>query len=430
MTAAGLQAMATPRWRLGWLFAAPHRLAFTAAAALFGVSALWWASVLLMQAQALPLRWTLPPAQAHGLLMTLGFMPLFFCGFLFTAGPRWLQLPPVEARSLMHCVLAQLAGWAVFMLAAHGPDAEFGRVLGGLGVAAVAAGWSQACWKLRCMLRASQAVDRLHLRVILWAGVFGACTLWTAAIATGEPAVVRSATMAGAWGFVGVVFVAALHRMIGFFGGPASPALDARWPNWLLWSLSLLLAGVGCVAIVDALGWQPPVALRWLRAGVEGAAGIVLLALAVRWGRVQRLQARLLAMLHLAWVWLGLAFLLSGLSQMLLAASANTLSLGLAPLHAYTIGFLASTLLAMVARISCGQAGRTVAADNFIWRLFWVLQVAALARIAAAVVDASGGGHSIELIVVAALAWAAVCVSWALRHVWWYGTPRIDGRPG
>ena len=103
---------------------------------------------------------------------------------------------------------------------------------------------------------------------------------------------------------------------------------------------------------------------RGLRAAIEVAAGVGLLGLAIRWGRAQPLHSRLLAMLHLAWIWFGLAFVLSGLSQLLLAATDNTFSLGLAPLHAYTIGFLASTLLAMATRVSSGRAGRTVAVGD------------------------------------------------------------------
>lgn len=36
-----------PPWRLAWLFAAPHRLAFAAAAAVLGASAAWWALAML-----------------------------------------------------------------------------------------------------------------------------------------------------------------------------------------------------------------------------------------------------------------------------------------------------------------------------------------------------------------------------------------------
>jgi uncharacterized protein involved in response to NO len=84
-------AAANAPWRPQWLLAAPHRLGFFAAALVLAASALWWLAVLtlrLVPAAALP--WAISPALAHSTLMAFGFMPLFFSGFLFTAGPKWL----------------------------------------------------------------------------------------------------------------------------------------------------------------------------------------------------------------------------------------------------------------------------------------------------------------------------------------------------
>ena len=67
---------------------------------MLGASALWWAAAMLAQSGGHALQFGLPPFLAHGLVMTLGFMPLFFTGFLFTAGPRWLGLPAATAAEL------------------------------------------------------------------------------------------------------------------------------------------------------------------------------------------------------------------------------------------------------------------------------------------------------------------------------------------
>ncbi|MEO7008390.1 MAG: NnrS family protein, partial [Caldimonas sp.] len=103
----GLPAVSS-RWRFGWLFAAPHRIAFAAAATMLSGSGLWWALVVIARSRGADLHWALPESTAHGLLMTFGFMPLFFVGFLFTAGPRWLGVPPVAARDLVAPLSAQL----------------------------------------------------------------------------------------------------------------------------------------------------------------------------------------------------------------------------------------------------------------------------------------------------------------------------------
>lgn len=423
---------APPRWRLAWLFAAPHRLAFAAAALMLAASALWWALAMLARMQGVPLAWALPPVLAHGLVMSLGFVPLFFAGFLFTAGPKWLGQPPVEARLLLSPVLAMLAGWAVFGLGVHARDATLGRLFGALGLCAVTVGWTSLLRRFAHLLLTSPVADQTHARVIAVAGVLGAAALWAATVglALGAFDMVRAAVKLALWGFIGVVYLAVSHRMIPFFTASALPVLDAWRPTWLLWSFVAVLGVEGTFAVAETLWWPLPAPLRAAQSAVELAAGTAVLALAVRWGLVQSLKVRLLAMLHLGFVWLGLALLLAGVSHVLMVASDNALSLGLAPLHAYTMGFLGSTLIAMVTRVSCGHGGRTLAADNFVWRLFWLLQVAVAVRVAAALQSSLGVDGSDVSMGLAALGWAACCAAWALRYGRWYGRPRADGKPG
>ncbi len=64
-------------------------------------SSLWWLWVLVARASpAIP-----PPAApvpdtiVHALVMTFGFAPFFMFGFMFTAGPRWLDVAPPPPRA-------------------------------------------------------------------------------------------------------------------------------------------------------------------------------------------------------------------------------------------------------------------------------------------------------------------------------------------
>lgn len=378
------------------------------------------------------MHWVLPEIQSHALVMTLGFMPFFFTGFLFTAGPKWLRRPAVPAHTLMTPVVAQVSGWLVFLLGANGPDPAFGSVLGGLGLAAVATGWTQVWWRFVTMLRASGVADRTHARIIAAAGGIGALSMWTAsaAVAMSDISLLRIATLAGLWFFVGVVFVTVTHRMTPFFGVVAVPVLDAWRPMWLLWTLVGTIASEGAFVVGEALFGAFPPHIHALQGIVETCAGAGLLTLAIRWGLAQSMSNRLLAMLHVAFMWLGLSFILAALSHALSAVSGGEMTLGVAPLHAYTMGFLGSTLIATATRVSSGHGGRTVAADRVVWSLFWVLQCTVLARVAAAVLAASGSGGAVSLIAVAAVGWCVVCVAWALRYGRWFGTPRPDGRPG
>jgi uncharacterized protein involved in response to NO len=304
--------------------------------------------------------------------------------------------------------------------------------MGAIGLGAVALGWTQIVWRFVAMLRASPALDRTHARLIAVASTIGALSMWAAAagIALSDWDLVRSALQAALWLFLGGVYIAVAHRMIPFFSASAVPMLDAWRPLWLLGSFIALLVVEGVPAILDA--WRGPLPPLWhgLQAALELPAGLALLALAIRWGLVQSLRIRMLAMLHVGFVWLGLAVVLAGLSHALIAASGGSLSLGVAPLHAYTMGFLGSTLIAMATRVSCGHSGRTLAADDLVWRLYGLLQIAVVARVAAAALAAAQIEGATTLIVVAALAWLGVCAAWALRYGRWYGTPRADGRAG
>jgi uncharacterized protein involved in response to NO len=411
-----------PRWRFHHLLEAPHRLAFSAATLLLAVSGLWWALVLLLAGEGVSVRWSLPPAIAHGALMGLGFMPLFITGFLFTAGPKWLQAPPVKAASLLDPLLAMLAGWAVFGLSLHGRDAAFGHTLGAFGLGAVATGWFGIVRRFLALRRAGRSADRLHATLIAAACVFGLFAMVVAAVglATGSDTLVRAATSSSMWAFVGLVFVTVAHRMLPYFAGTAS--LQAWHPAWMLGGFVLLFVMEALAAMAQALGlpWLRPLAAAL--AATETLAGGVLLAIAVDWWRSPAVHRRLPAMLHLGFSWLGIAVLLGGVSRALSLAS-PPLSLGLAPLHAFTMGFLGSTMFAMVTRVTAGQSGQAVVADDLVWRLFWVLQLAVLLRCAAAVLVVFSSVATLPLLVSAAIGWAGVCITWALRHGRRFGLP-------
>jgi uncharacterized protein involved in response to NO len=422
----------TGRWRLRRLFEAPHRLAFGAAALVLALSALWWAAGLPGEAQAgRSLPWALPPATAHGLIMAFGFMPLYFSGFLFTAGPKWLSMPAPSARDLLPALLPQVAGWLLFLIAARGRDAAFGQVIGAIALTAVVLGWSRVALRFLRLMAAGAAGDRLHAGFVALACAAGVVALVAAAVgvARGDFMLVRAATHGGLWGFTGLMFVTALHRLVPFFSA-AVPSLDARRPAWLIWALGALLGFEAMAQALYAFVPDPSAAWRGTRAMVEVAGGLGVLALCLRWARLQPLSLRLLAMLHVGFTWLGLALLLSGVDQALAVAGNAPAGFALASTHAFTMGFLGSTLLAMVTRVSCAQGGRTVAADDVVWRLFWVLQLAIVARLGAAFVGPLSTELGQALVGAAATGWAGVCIAWAVRCSRWYGLPRAEHRKG
>lgn len=413
------------RWRAAWLMAAPHRLSFFAAALMLAISAIWWSALLGARAIGWNVSWAVAPPAAHALLMSQGYMPLFMAGFLFTAGPKWLGLREQHAIRLLLPIILMLTGWLGAIAGFHLHSA-----LAAVGTGLVAIGWSHISLMFLHLVRASERDDRLHPALVAASCLISALALWlaVAALALDIEPLLRSANQLAIWGCAACVYAVVSHRMIPFFTAAAIPTLDTWRPSWLLWTLLALLWLEALPAMTEPWWWPLPVTLRWLQVAVEAPAAALLLWLALRWGLVQSLKIRLLAMLHGGFFWLGLSYALYAISHTLMALSDNELSLGLAPLHALTMGYLGATLVAMATRVSCGHGGRPLAADNIAWTLYWVLQGAVLLRVLAALTPPIASSTTLTLL--AALLWTAACVGWALRYGNWFGRPRADGRPG
>lgn len=412
-----------PRWAASRLLDAPHRLGFSAAALVLGVSALWWATMLTLRTANLPIGWAVPAPLAHGLLLTWGFMPLFIVGFLFTAGPRWLQAPEVPAPDLAVPVVLYLVGILALMAGFHTV-----RWLTALGQLIMTWAWASVSLRFARIWKQGRSEDKAHASVILLAcgsGLAGmlACS---GGLLTNDEAWIRSGIHVGLWFYIATIFAAVSHRMIPFFTASALPILDAWRPQWLLWALVGALWWVGMGQIVELWIWPLPAAWRWVQASVEAAAAGLFLWLAIRWGLIQSLKIRLLAMLHGGFLWLGLGLALLALHHFWLAIGQAHSPLGLAPLHALTMGYLGTTLFAMATRVAAGHSGRPLAADNTAWTLYWIAQAAVVARLAAALLL----GASSPLLLLAIGLWVTACSGWALRYVRWFGLPRLDGRAG
>ncbi len=400
-------------WRWRHLLAAPHRLGFFLAMVVLGASGAWWAAVQLQRSGVLPaVDMALPPSLVHGAVMTFGFFPLFFCGFLFTAGPRWLGVPGPTAARLLPALASQAAGWLVWLAGSH-----VHAMLATAGLVLAASGLLRVTLLFWGLVRASREADRVHPRLAGTALALGCAALVALAVALLAQALPAAHLLVGTglWGFVALVFVAVGHRMIPFFTAPPGTRLDTVGE----WSALWLLAGT---VLFEALAvwlqeWLAAVPLWHLtRAVVELAAGGLLLWTAAAWTRASNLKIRLLAMFHAALVWIALALLLQGGAGLRNWSSAQA-ALPLAGLHALAMGGLGSLMLAMVTRVSAAHSGRPQVADNLVWTLFWLLQAATVLRIAATLPLMPGQ----PLLTATAVLWAAVVLAWGVRYGSGYG---------
>lgn len=404
--------MPAPGASLRWLLVAPHRLFFFHAMACLAVVSLWWLVQLASRAIGTTPPMAVPPSWLHGWSMANGFLPLFMFGFLFTAGPKWLNVAGPPARALAIPGSAVAADVALVLIGAH-VDAR-------LAAAAVLLA------RFVRLYRASRMADRVHAGLLLPFFAFGmlAHLAFAAGMVQLSATWIHSAEMLSVWLFIVPVYVTVAHRLIPPFTANVVPLLDARRPLWLL----ATLLGIVLAHALLPLGtvFAPGPAFGWLRLAVDVAGAVLVFFVAWRWGVVQSLRNRLLAMLHLGFFWLGIALALYAWNQAMQLAGMPAAGLGLAPLHALTMGFFGSVAFAMVTRVTAGHSGRQIVADRITWISFCSLQAAVLVRL----LSEAWLAQARWLTPLAIGLWCAAMLPWAARSMRIYLRPRADGRPG
>ncbi len=392
--------------------AAPHRVMFLPGA-LQGVAVmLWW--LLDMEGRRAGLVADgLPGPALHGWWMLYGFFPFFVFGFLFTAAPNWLNGPAVPRPAYVASGLLMSAG----VLLVHGGAGVPGLVTPGL--LAHLAGWGVASWALLRTLVGAPPQDKIHPGVATAAVLLGAlgdaaflawaALDWTAGLAAAE--------MLGLWGFLMPTFLAVCHRMLPWFTSRIVPNYVMIRPYGPFWAVTAASLGHGLLAFVG----RPE--LTW---PLDLAGAAIVFWFSARWGvsRGAR-QVRLLAMLHIAFLWAGASLGLFGIDSLARFAGLAW-NAGQAPVHALGIGFFATLLIGMASRVTLGHSGRKLEADVATWRLFWLLQAMALVRMLPELLPALPA----RLVTLAGLLWLLAFGLWAWKYAPMYWRPRMDGKPG
>ncbi len=399
--------------------AAPHRVMFLPGILQGVATMLWWMLDLeSRRAGGMDLAiGGIPGPALHAWEMLFGFFPFFVFGFLFTAAPSWLNGPAVPRRTYVACGVLMALGVLLVYAGMALPGAEL------LGLALHLAGWGAAVAALLRTLMKAPAGDKRHAAIATAAAALGGLgdalfLLWSGTAGPYVPDPLTWAQALGVWGFLVPTFLTVCHRMIPWFTSRIIPnyvMIRPFAPLWVLLAAGLLHGGL------EASGQG---GLTWL-------ADLPMTALvfwfASHWGFVRAArQVRLLAMLHIAFLWSGFAFALYGLGSLALWLGWNW-SAGHAPLHALGIGFFATMLMAMATRVSLGHSGRKLEVDAMTWGLFWLVQFAALARI---LPDLAGGLLADHLVSLAGGLWLLAFGLWTWKYAPFYWRPRVDGKPG
>lgn len=395
------------------LASAPHRLMFFAGAASVLLSMLWWTGVLLIQARGGNVATPLPPAWLHAALAQYGMLPPFIFGFLLTVFPRWLAQPALTRRHYVPVFAGVMGG---YLLALIGTLVSVPLLAPGF--SAILAGWLFGLYQLYGVWRRSGRRDwhALSCLAALSVGAIGIALFCGSLCGLLPPACAWFSGRMAALLFLLPVYFTVCHRMIPFFSGViVGPAYRAFRPVWSLpavWTLLLLHVALDVGGYV---GWRWP---------VDAALALLFALHAWRWQPWLCRRPGLLLVLHLAFAWLPLAFVLFALQGAGFALY-GTDAWGRAPLHALTIGFFGSMLVAMVTRVSQGHSGRPLEMAPVAWFAFAGVQLVAVLRIAAEWLPTAP-----VWMTVAAVGWLLAFLPWVVRYTLIYWRPRADGNPG
>ncbi|HEX5509637.1 MAG TPA: NnrS family protein [Pseudolabrys sp.] len=354
------------------LFAYGFRPFFLAAGAWAAFGILLWlpqySGMLTVPAYFTPLDW-------HIHEMLYGYVAAAVAGFLLTAIPNWTGRLPVSGGSLAGLALLWLAGRIAILFSAQ---------IGGTLAAAIDVAFlvTVAAVTGREIIAGK---NWRNLRVLIVVGILIAGNI------VFHVEVLRS----GAADYGIRIGIGAMILLISLIGGRIVPSFTH---NWLTRNnpgrLPIAFARFDIVTIaVSALALACWVALpdNRLTGALMVVAGVLQFARLARWAGDRTLRDRLVLVLHVAYFFVPLGFLLVGASAFTGVVPAS------AGIHAWTAGAIGLMTLAVMTRATLGHTGQPLHAGATTQAIYACIAVAAVLRIVAActgsfvLLDLSGG---------------------------------------
>jgi uncharacterized protein involved in response to NO len=343
------------------------------------------------------------PAVLHGLYwhaheMLFGYALAVITGFLFTAVRNWTQQPTPTGAQL--AALAAL--WLSGRFLALTPWPAWSALTDTVFTLLVAAGIA------RPLAASGNRRNYFFVALVLALGV--ANLAFVAALQDLVPFSPGRA-LTSALDIVLFIMVVMAGRVVPMFTNNAIPGAGAR----RLPTLEHAALGLVLLLLVADLAGQTVLAAA--TAGAGALAHGVRLAL---WNPLATRRNALLWILHISYAWIVVHLALRA------AAGVDWIAPNLAT-HALTIGAIGGLTLGMMTRSALGHTGRPLVARHAEAGCFWLIQLAAAARV---LLPVAVPALYVSAVVVSGLLWSAAFALFTIAYWPVLTRPRIDGRPG
>ncbi|AJE45626.1 NnrS family protein [Celeribacter indicus] len=353
------------RWQGPAILSFGFRPFFLFGALWAGVAMLLWIPAL---SGALDLPSRLDPVSWHAHAFLFGYLGAVVAGFLLTAVPNWTGRLPVTGGALAALFALWAAGRFGILFSGLVPfgtvvalDLAFPLVLGALILREIAAGKNWHNLPVLGLLATFALADLLFLLEAARGGV----PADGAGMRLGLAAVLMMIAMIG-----GRIIPSFTRNWLAKTQDPARPA-----PPMQRFDKAVLLSTLPALALWVVRSDAPLTALALIAIGV-----LHLLRLA-RWKGPHTRSEPLLAVLHVAYLFLPL-----GAFAVAAAILAPAVIQPTAALHLWTAGAAGGMTLAVMTRASLGHTGRPLTASRMTSAIYLAILLATLLRVAAGIV--------------------------------------------
>ena len=345
---------------------------------------------------------TFLPVDWHVHEMLFGYLAAIVTGFLLTAIPNWTGRLPVQGLPLLALVLLWLAGrLAVFF------SMETGWLVG----AAVDCGFLLAV-ALAAAIEIIAGRNWRNLKVLVPVAVlFAANVLFHV-----------EAHYQGVSDISRRLGLGAAVVLIMIIGGRIVPSFTR---NWLARENQGRLPSPFSHFDATTIALSATALAAWAFFPESNATGAMLIAGAVlnamriaRWAGDRTLREPLVLILHVAFVFVPIGFLLAGLAVVRPETVPSA-----AGIHAFSVGAVACMTLAVMTRATLGHTGRELRASISTCAVFVAIVLAALLRIGAAFVPIDA-----ILLHISAMLWVVAFLGYAALFGGMLVQPKLRGR--